>query len=97
MGAPSGTPGEDGTGPRSVLLGVVVGAAVALCATAIVFAIIAIPLYTLARADPGSGLDRPFIRDGLTRVAIPAGLVLGTLVGAAVGVWYRRGGRLPLE
>ena len=42
--------------------------------------IIAIPFFALARfAEPGSGLDRPFIRSGLLRVAIPTGVVLGSL------------------
>ena len=41
------------------------------------------------------GLDEPLIRNGLVKVAIPAGAVLGTLTGLIVGRWYRRGGRLP--
>jgi hypothetical protein len=80
---------------RSLLLGVAVGTAVALTALAIGFSIIAIPLYALASIEPGSGTDRPFIRDGLFQVAIPVGVVLGVAAGAIVGVWYARGGRLP--
>ena len=81
---------------RSVLLAVAVGLAVALAAVAVIVSIIAIPLFALARfAEPGKGLDEPFIRNGLVKVAIPAGAVLGTLTGLLVGRWYRRGGRLP--
>ena len=80
---------------RSLLLGILVGIAVALAAVAIGFSIIAIPLYALASVEPGSGIDRPFIRDGLFEVAIPVGVVLGVACGTLVGVWYARGGRLP--
>ena len=80
---------------RSLLLGVGVGMAVAMTAVAIGFSIIAIPLYALASVEPGSGIDRPFIRDGLFEVAIPVGMVLGAACGTLVGVWYARGGRLP--
>jgi hypothetical protein len=79
---------------RSILLGVAVGVAVALCTAAIVYAIVAIPLYTLAQSDP-SGLDRPFIRDGFFKVGLPVGGVVGLVLGALVGIWYGRGGRLP--
>lgn len=83
---------------RPVLLALAVGVAVALVAIAIAFSIFAIPFFALARfAEPGSGLDRPLIRTGLFRVAIPVGLVLGTLTGLAVARWYRRGGHLPRE
>jgi len=81
---------------RSVLLAVGVGLAVGLAAVALIVSIIAIPLFALARfADPGKGLDQPVIRNGLLKVAIPSGAVLGTLTGVLVGRWYRRGGRLP--
>jgi hypothetical protein len=80
---------------RSLLLGVLVGIAVALAAVAIGFSIIAIPLYALASVEPGSGIDRPFIREGLFEIAIPVGVVLGVACGTLVGVWYARGGRLP--
>src|SRR5438309_6932868 len=83
---------------RPVLLAVGVGIAVGLCAVAIVFSIIAIPLFALARfAEPGHGLDEPMIRDGLLHVAVPAGGVLGLLAGLATARWYRRGGHLPTE
>jgi hypothetical protein len=79
---------------RSVLLTLAVAIAVALATAAIVYAIVAIPLYTLAQSDP-SGLDRPFIRDGFFKVGLPVGGAIGLVVGALVGVWYGRGGRLP--
>ena len=83
---------------RPVLLAIAVGVAVALVAIAIAFSIFAIPFFALARfAEPGSGLDRPLVRTGLFRVAIPVGLVLGTLTGLAVARWYRRGGHLPRD
>ena len=81
-----------------MLLAVAVGVGVALLAIGIVMSIIAIPFFALARfAEPGSGLDRPFIRSGLLRVAIPSGVVLGGLTGVLVARWYRRGGHLPRE
>lgn len=79
-----------------MLLSGVVGVVVALVVVAILYSLLAIPFYALARfAEPGQGLDRPFIRDGITRVALPAGVVLGAACGAVVGVWHARGGRLP--
>jgi hypothetical protein len=83
---------------RPVLLAVVVGIAVGLAAIGLILSLIAIPFFALARfADPGNGLDQPFIRNGLTKVALPAGLVLGTIAGVFFGRWYRKGGRLPEE
>ena len=83
---------------RSLLLAVAVGVGLGLCVVAIVVAIVAIPLFALARATEPSGgaaLDRPFIRNNLLHVALPAGAVVGLVAGAVVGRWYRRGGRLP--
>ena len=81
-----------------MLLAVGVGVAMTLVTVAVVFAVLAIPLFALARfAEPGQGLDRPFIRNGLLRFALPVGLVAGIVSGVAVGRWYRRGGRLPTE
>jgi hypothetical protein len=83
---------------RTFLMALGVGAAVGLATVGIIVSIIAIPFFALARfAEPGHGLDEPLIRTGLVRVAIPAGVVLGTLTGLAVGRWYRRGGHLPTE
>lgn len=83
---------------RPVLLAFGVGAAMALASIAIVFSIIAVPLFMLARfAEPGHGLDEPLIRNGLLHVAVPVGIGIGTLTGVAVGRWYRKGGRLPTE
>jgi len=81
---------------RSVGLGLAVGTSVALGTIGIVYAFIAIPMYALAQMDP-SGLDRPFFRESLFHIAVPAGLVLGSAIGALMGVWYRRGGHLPTD
>src|SRR4051794_931722 len=81
---------------RSVALAVLVGLGIGLTIVAVVFAIVAIPLFALARfAEPGRGLDRPVIRDNLLHVALPVGLLAGLVCGAVVGRWYRRGGQLP--
>ena len=92
-------PSAPGTAPlrRSLVLAVGVGVAVALCVVAIAYAILAIPFYALAQVEPQQGLDRPFIRDGITRIALPAGLAVGVVTGAVVARWYARGGRLPTE
>jgi hypothetical protein len=81
---------------RSVAVGFAIGVPVALAAAALTYAIVAIPMYTLAQADP-HGLDRPFFRHALVRIALPAGAAIGLVVGSVVGVWYRRGGRLPTD
>lgn len=97
---PSSTTDEEPGGPapigRSVLLAAAVGAASGLAVIGVVYAIIAIPLYALAQSDP-HGLDRPFFRHALVRIAVPAGLVVGVVLGALVGVWYGRGGHLPTD
>ena len=82
---------------RSILLGLGVGLGVGVAAIAIAFSVIAIPLYIIASTEPGSGLDRDLVRKGLFFVALPFGFVTGTAIGALVGVWYGRGGRLPSE
>lgn len=80
---------------RSVLLALGVATGVSVAASAVVFSVIALPLYVLASADPAAGLDRALVRRGLFGVAIPLGVLTGLAVGAVVGVWYARGGRLP--
>src|ERR1700716_1176711 len=81
---------------RSVARGFAIGAPIAIACAAVIYAIIAIPMYTLAQADP-HGLDRPFIRHALVRIALPLGAVIGFAIGSVVGVWYRRGGRHPTD
>ena len=82
---------------RAIGVAVATGVGVGLSVAGIVYAIIAVPFYALARAtEPSQGLDRPFIRNGIL-FALPTGLLIGLLVGVIVGVWYARGGRLPTE
>ena len=90
-------PRAEGSTRRSVLVAVAVGVAVALCVVAIAYAMLAIPFYALAQIEPQQGLDRPFIRDGITQIALPVGALLGLATGVVVGRWYARGGRLPTE
>ena len=89
---------ESDKGPlrRSLAVGLAIAVPVGLAAAAVTYAIVAIPMYTLAQADP-HGLDRPFFRHALVRIALPVGAAIGVLVGSVVGVWYRRGGRLPTD
>ena len=85
---------------RAVVVAVAVGVLVGLAVLAVVFAIIAIPLFALARVtEPsgGAGLDRPVIRDNLLHVALPVSAVAGVVAAVVVGRWYRRGGRLPQD
>jgi hypothetical protein len=81
---------------RSMALGFAIAVPIAIASAAIIYAIVAIPMYTLAQADP-HGLDRPFFRHALTRIALPVGAAIGVLIGSVVGVWYRRGGHLPTD
>ncbi|MEY2423795.1 MAG: hypothetical protein QOI95_3862 [Acidimicrobiaceae bacterium] len=81
---------------RSLALGFAIAVPVAIGAAAVVYAIVAIPMYTLAQADP-HGLDRPFFRHALVRIALPIGAAIGLAIGSVVGVWYRRGGHLPTD
>ena len=81
---------------RSILLGLAIGIPVAVATMGVIYAIIAIPMYMLAQADP-HGLDRPVFRHALTGIALPLGAVIGLIIGSVVGVWYRRGGRLPTD
>lgn len=82
---------------RSVLLGVGIGAGVAVAGIAVAFSIVAIPLFIVASTEPGSGLNRDLVRTGLFKVAVPFGAVAGIAAGILVGLWYARGGRLPRD
>ncbi|MGQ0434115.1 MAG: hypothetical protein ACT452_17135 [Microthrixaceae bacterium] len=79
---------------RTVLLGVCVGACVAVAAATVAFCIVAIPLFVLGASSEG-GLDRDAVRIGLFAVALPLGAVAGVVSGVWAGRWYGRGGRLP--
>ncbi len=81
---------------RSTVVAVLVGLGIAVAVAALVYSIVAVPIYLLASNDP-NGLNRPLVRVGLFQVAIPIGLLVGALAGGAVGVWYARGGRLPRD
>jgi hypothetical protein len=80
---------------RSVLLGLGIGLGVAVAATAIAFAIVAVPMFLLVSSGGDSGIDRGMVRTGLFGIAVPIGVLAGSAVGIAVGMWYSRGGRLP--
>jgi hypothetical protein len=81
---------------RSLGLAVLIALGAGLLTVVVAFSILAMPFFALARAtEPGHGLSRPFIRDGLFHIALPAGALVGVVTGAVVGRWYRRGGRLP--
>lgn len=98
------TEATDGAGPEtgndppkrpvgvSVLLGVVIGVASA----AIVYFLVAIPIYLVASFE-ANGLDRPIIRTGLFRVAMPVGAIVGLVSGVVSGRWLRRGGRWAVD
>jgi hypothetical protein len=79
---------------RGMGLVAAVGIGVGIAVAGLVYSILAIPLYVFAQTDP-DGLDRPMIRTAFFNVALPAGIVGGIVAGVLVGVWYRRGGRLP--
>lgn len=81
---------------RSLALGFAIAVPIAIASAAVIYAIVAIPMYTLAQADP-HGLDRPFFRHALTRIALPIGAAIGLVIGSVVGVWYHRGGHLPTD
>jgi hypothetical protein len=82
---------------RSVLLGVAIGLGVGVAAMAIAFSIIAVPMFLLASTEGDAGLDRSLVRTGLFAVALPFGVLAGSVAGTVVGVWYARGGRLPTD
>jgi hypothetical protein len=91
-GEPPPTPDGGSGALRSLLAGAGAGALMAL----VTYSVLAMPFYALARfLEPGRGLARPVVRDGILQLALPAALVLGVVVGIAVGVWHARGGRFP--
>ncbi|MCO8127113.1 hypothetical protein NHL50_07820 [Acidimicrobiia bacterium EGI L10123] len=77
--------------PRSLGRSVALGIGIGVGAAAICFFLIAIPFYTLASFEP-NGIDRPIVRTGLFRVALPVGLLVGLASGVASTLWLRRGG-----
>lgn len=79
---------------RGAWLAGAVGVGVGIAAAGLTYAVIAIPLYVLARTDPG-GLDRPMIRTAFFNIALPAGVVAGLVAGVLVALWWSKGGRLP--
>ena len=76
--------------PRSLGRSLALGVAIGIGAGAICFFLIAIPFYTLASFEP-NGIDRPIVRTGLFKVALPVGVLVGIASGIAAGVWVRRG------
>jgi len=82
---------------RAALLGISIGVGVGVAAMAIAFSIVAVPMFLLASTEGDSGLDRDLVRTGLFVIALPFGVLVGVGVGAVVGVWYARGGRLPTD
>ena len=82
---------------KAALLGIGVGVGVGVAAMAIVFSIVAVPMFLFASTEGDSGLDRDLVRTGLFAIALPLGALVGIAVGARLGVWYARGGRLPTD
>ena len=78
---------------RGTARSVLAGAATAVAAAGLLYALAAGPIYVLAQIAT-DGLQRPAFRTALL-VALVASVVLGLVAGVAVGLWYRRGGRLP--
>lgn len=74
------------------------GAVVGVLLGAAVLGAVALPLFFFAEAvEPGRGVDRPLVRNGLLGVAVPAGVIGAVVGGALVGRWYHRGGTWPRE
>ena len=77
--------------PRPLGKSVALAVGIGIGAAAICFFLIAIPFYTLASFEP-NGIDRPIVRTGLFKIALPVGLLVGLASGVASGLWLRRGG-----
>lgn len=82
--------------PRPLGKSIALAVGIGIGAAAICFFLIAIPFYTLASFEP-NGIDRPIVRTGLFRVALPVGALVGLAVGVASGVWLRRGGTWTVD
>ena len=75
-----------------------VGAIAAVAGFSFGLVLVSLPLFGLARAlELNRGVDRPFIRDNLALLVLPAAVIMAVLCGVVVGRWYRQGGRLPKE
>ncbi len=94
METADGSRPESGVQPpttsASLARSIAVGVGVAVGAAAICFFLIAIPFYTLASFEP-NGLDRPIVRTGLFKIALPVGALLGVVIGSVAGWWFHRG------
>lgn len=86
----------EATARPSVMRSALLGVAIAVGVAATTFFLIAIPFYTLASFEP-NGIDRPIIRTGLFRIALPVGALVGLISGVAAGRWVRRGGRWTVD
>jgi hypothetical protein len=78
---------------RAALVGLAVAVGLGVAATAVVFAIVAIPIHVVGSDD--GGVDRDLVRLGLFAIAAPIGSLLGLVAGAVAARWYRRGATLP--
>ena len=87
---------ETSTEHRPLLRSVLIGIGLAIGLAAVTFFLIAIPFYTLASFET-NGIDRPIVRTGLFRVALPVGAIVGIVGGAVGGRWLHRGGRWVAE
>lgn len=81
---------------RSLVRSVLVGLGLAVGLAGITAFLIAIPFYTLASFE-SNGIDRPLVRTGLFRVALPVGVLVGIVGGAVGGRWLHRGGRWVVD
>lgn len=79
--------------PRSWVRAAAIGLAVGIAIGATSFVAVAVPFYTLASFEP-NGLDRPIIRTGLFRIALPVASLIACVVTGVVARWARRGGPL---